>query len=223
MSVTIDSGELPMLSSIDIDNQPERSRVINAWIIAMGDFDQAAKSMAPILREIEQYRAWELYHYGDMKRMLEIVGITQAAETIDGLPQLLADYIDKADRGEDTGLQINKIEHLTALRDGPGGDTRSAEFRKNHCDNVTKETHGSNSQTYTIRRLLRDDPALAQRVINGELSANAAAIQAGFRERTVSIKLNPESAAKTITKHFSNDDIADLIKRLEMAVEALSA
>ena len=55
------------------------------------------------------------------------------------------------------------------------------------------------------------------------MTANKAAMELGFRERTVSIKLNPESAAKTITKHFSNEDIEELIGRLQMAIEALSA
>jgi hypothetical protein len=36
---------------------------------------------------------------------------------------------------------------------------------------------------YDIARLKRDAPELAEMVINGELSANAAAIEAGFRKR----------------------------------------
>jgi hypothetical protein len=37
--------------------------------------------------------------------------------------------------------------------------------------------------TYTLKRLKRDHPALADRVVAGELSANAAAIKAGFRKK----------------------------------------
>lgn len=40
-----------------------------------------------------------------------------------------------------------------------------------------------NSREYTLRRLKRDAPGLAEMVIAGELSANAAAIEAGFRHR----------------------------------------
>jgi len=42
--------------------------------------------------------------------------------------------------------------------------------------------HGT-SREYTLRRLKRDAPELAEMVLNGELSANAAAIEAGFRKR----------------------------------------
>ena len=40
-----------------------------------------------------------------------------------------------------------------------------------------------NTREYTVRRLKRDRPDLAELVVSGALSANAAAIQAGFRRR----------------------------------------
>lgn len=42
---------------------------------------------------------------------------------------------------------------------------------------------GGTGREYTIRRLRRDAPELAERVLRGELSANAAAIAAGIRRR----------------------------------------
>ena len=40
-----------------------------------------------------------------------------------------------------------------------------------------------NGRTHTLKRLKRDAPALFSRVVAGELSANAAAIEAGFRKK----------------------------------------
>jgi hypothetical protein len=37
--------------------------------------------------------------------------------------------------------------------------------------------------TYTLKRLKRDRPDLAEKVVRGELSAHAAAIGAGFRKK----------------------------------------
>ncbi len=48
-------------------------------------------------------------------------------------------------------------------------------------NNITSKSDRGTSETYTIARLKRDRPALAQKVISGEMSANAAAIEAGFR------------------------------------------
>lgn len=50
-------------------------------------------------------------------------------------------------------------------------------------DNVSiKKRDFGNSSDYTKLRLKRDRPDLYERVINGDLSANAAAIEAGFRK-----------------------------------------
>jgi hypothetical protein len=48
-------------------------------------------------------------------------------------------------------------------------------------DNVTG--FRGNSAIYTLKRLKRDRPDLFQQVLGGALSANAAAIEAGFRKK----------------------------------------
>ena len=103
------------------------------------------------------------------------------------------------------------------------GNTNAVK-RDNSGYNITAVSDGPDRGTtadYTRRRLMRDNPGLYERVCSGELSANAAAIEAGFREPTVSIRINPQSAAKTIAGKFSNDQIRDLITRLEMTLTAL--
>lgn len=55
-------------------------------------------------------------------------------------------------------------------------------------DNVTSSEARGNNPVYTLRRLKRDRPDLALRVIAGEMSANAAAIEAGFRKKPTVIE-----------------------------------
>ncbi len=52
-----------------------------------------------------------------------------------------------------------------------------------HNDNVMIQAEQGNSRAYTLDRLDRERPDLAQRVERGEMSANAAAIEAGFRKK----------------------------------------
>lgn len=67
----------------------------------------------------------------------------------------------------------------------------------------TNSTSSRNSATHTLKRLKRDNPELAERVVNGELSANAAAIEAGFRKPTITLQsTNPVRAAETIHAKF---------------------
>jgi hypothetical protein len=49
-------------------------------------------------------------------------------------------------------------------------------------DNIIRHQQGT-GKAYTLDRLKRDRPELFEQVCDGKLSANAAAIQAGFRKR----------------------------------------
>jgi hypothetical protein len=70
---------------------------------------------------------------------------------------------------------LERVQNLA----GWGGDRRS-EKAKDQDRVPTLKTRG---RAYDLARLKRDRPDLAEKVIAGELSANAAAIEAGFRKK----------------------------------------
>jgi hypothetical protein len=78
------------------------------------------------------------------------------------------------------------------------------------ADNVSGFKFG-NSEPYTVARLKRDHKELAQQVIAGKLTANAAAIQAGFRVRTISVPLDPKRAGKILRRHFSLEQLQSML------------
>lgn len=65
-----------------------------------------------------------------------------------------------------------------------------------------------------LARLKRDDPALAEQVVNGEVTPNAAALAKGWRKPRV-LLTNPEHVASKIYDHWSGDQIAELIELLQ--------
>ncbi len=72
----------------------------------------------------------------------------------------------------------------------------------------------NNTQESKIRRLKRDHPELAQQVIEGALSAHAAAVQAGFRRATKSIPIDtPENAVKALLRVFTREQIRSAIEK----------
>lgn len=91
----------------------------------------------------------------------------------------------------------------SALLAMPGGDRRSVAV-VDQIDNINlKSGQGGTSESYLRRRLRRDHPAIYERVAAGLISASAAAVEAGIRKRTQSVRLDdPESAAKTLRKHM---------------------
>jgi len=101
-----------------------------------------------------------------------------------------------------------RIVQLLPL-DEPGGDRKSAQ--RDQSDNVTLKR--GNSESYLRRRLARDRPDLYERVNAGELSAHAAAIEAGFRKPTVTVPVDSaEAAVRALARRFT---VADLRAALE--------
>ena len=73
-----------------------------------------------------------------------------------------------------------------------------------------------NSLSYTLRRLKSEHPELYQRVVAGELSANAAAREAGIRRPTTNIYTDDAaSIARTLRKKLDADTLAELIDLLQ--------
>ena len=104
---------------------------------------------------------------------------------------------------------LNEIEPALGEHGNRIGDENS----RNRVGN-TKSVNDGYDSTYALRRLKRDHPELAQAVINGELSANAAAIKAGFRKPSLTISYDPESAAAAIRRKFGDDFANQLAEAL---------
>jgi len=86
-------------------------------------------------------------------------------------------------------------------------------YNSDEVDNVNF-IKGGNAQEYKIRRLKRDAPALADKVIKGEMSANAAFIKAGLGRKKITIEPTVEGYTKSIQKNLNNDQIHILKSKL---------
>jgi hypothetical protein len=95
-------------------------------------------------------------------------------------------------------------------------DRESLPLQKNGVDiiNSVSKTQGGTSASYTIQRLKRDAPELAEKVIRGEMTPRAASIQAGIRIAEFSIPVEPQSAARRILKRFEGEPLLELIRVL---------
>ncbi|AGA33761.1 hypothetical protein TVNIR_2101 [Thioalkalivibrio nitratireducens DSM 14787] len=120
------------------------------------------------------------------------------------LGSFLREYIAEHDPGKKARLvQSKQADIATKVREAaenplpanPVAEGKAGPGRGNKTgDNVTRLSRG-NDQTYTLRRLARDNPELLGKVEAGELTANAAAIEAGFRKPTKSIPVDSAESA----------------------------
>ena len=66
---------------------------------------------------------------------------------------------------------------------------------------------------HVVARLKRDAPELAEKVIRGEITPNAAARQMGWRKPRIVVS-TPEAVAKALRKHMTPDQIQALVRLL---------
>jgi hypothetical protein len=100
---------------------------------------------------------------------------------------------------------------VAALRARPG---RPPKDEKGSIRTFSPEKRGTTAE-YTLARLQRDRPDLTARVAAGEMSAHAAAIEAGFRQRTITVPLGrPDAVADALRRRLSHDECLRVARRL---------
>lgn len=66
--------------------------------------------------------------------------------------------------------------------------------------------------TYLVSRLKRDQPELAEQVLTGKISANAAAVQAGIRHAYIRIRADDvQLAVVKLLERYDRDDVLDAL------------
>lgn len=94
-----------------------------------------------------------------------------------------------------------------ALRSTHGGS-------RSKSDNVPLAPTG-NAREKALRRLRKDRPDLHAEVLAGNLSAHAAAVEAGFRRRTITVPVDsPESAASSLRRNLTPEQLSTLARLL---------
>lgn len=156
---------------------------------ALRHVDEQHRQAEEIFAELRSARAWQKVPpespYGSFDAMLKAeTGMSQAA---------LRSHIKTARE------KYGAVEAAVTN----GGDRRSEDFQSR--DTILK----CDTAERTVARLKRDDPALAERVVNGELSPNAAARAKGWRRPRVVLS-SPASVAEKIRQHWTPDQIAEL-------------
>lgn len=141
------------------------------------------------------------------------VGATRSAAVVEKMRRMRQKVMDQLNPklravGPPEGSRNNPL--------GPAGATVSPAASSNGSSRTIRS--GSEPRgtvvAYTISRLKRDRPDLAEKVIEGEISANAAAIQAGFRKPSITLPVDPAAAVRLIVKHFRGEALDALIRGL---------
>jgi hypothetical protein len=175
----------------------ENGQLVDALRIALSQ-TEGLDSTPAILRRVLDEDAWRdrLEHRIDGRYTFETFEEFVEAKPLDGL-----------------GMHVADIEAILKVRDEHDVLRRvreacKAQGRRNIASNRRKVHRGGSSRDTTLARLHDQYPELYRRVLDGVMSANAAAIQAGFRKPTASVPIDSaENAIDALLRRFGRDDL----------------
>lgn len=187
-------------------NEIEKGQIAVTTVQCFTRADGSLASFPGLLKRVIQEKVWERrIHNG---HLIE-------------LPNLRALITEKPIRG--WGQNPDKIQAVIqddaealalfreAMKGEEGGDKKShAKITNNNIIGDDCRTVQGTSKAYTISRLKRDRPDLFERVVAGELSANRAAIEAGFRKVPTTLE-----QIKTMWSKATPEERTEFIQYLE--------
>jgi DNA-binding transcriptional MerR regulator len=183
------SGALELLAAIVEDRTWERVTDAHGRAFA-GRFTEFVEAKSPFGLG---------YPVAQLKRLLELrhpheeQGVTRVAEQMAEMRRQVRQLLGEA---------INQAPPQRHAGPGRGNKT--------DCD-----TNGflPDRVEHVVARLKRDAPELADRVVTGKISANAAAREMGWRHPRVVVS-TPQRVAASLRKHMTPDQIAELVELL---------
>ena len=185
-------------------NEIEKGQLCDITMSAIHHGCSKLDSIPALLRRIIENKAWEC-------RQVKMRGVVQLAnlrELITKEP--MEGWGENPERIE--ALIRDDVEVLAMWRDAmverPG---KRSKVNLDNADNVSnkEKVQAGNSRSYTVSRLQREAPELFAQVVAGTLSANAAAIQAGFRKKPTLLEL-----LRAIWAKASNTDRETFIQEI---------
>jgi hypothetical protein len=106
-------------------------------------------------------------------------------------------------------------EQATLAAHGSNRDEVTGRWTDRAANSSTVDRRFGTTESYTRARLTRDHPALAESVERGELSAHAAAIQAGFHRKMMSVPADDiEALASALKRRMSLEQLQALVSLL---------
>jgi hypothetical protein len=198
------------LPAVTIAGDPLRGNgiVVESLTHAITSGEHGLSTVPGLLARVLSEKLWlnfrtkrgELIHYDSFAEFATTPPLRGLGVGVDLIRQIIANDV----------VAVDLLDQ--ALQRPHGGDHTSS-GSKVHIVNLAPPPRG-NSESAALRRLRKDRPDLHGQVLNKELTAHAAMVQAGFRPKTFTVRADdPESLAATLRRQLDPEVLAQL-KRL---------
>lgn len=174
-------------------------RVIEWWRSCWKRRESAIESLMEVQRKIDEAQPWKVWPEND-----PVGERDRFYREVLGVP--LADVENEVIRLRNNG-RPNKKNYDNVIVKSPREQGNSREYLLARLRRDSAKDHDGNYDAF--KRGLLDA------IERGELSVRQAALQAGYVKPTLTIPRNPLQAAATIRRHFTPEQIDELIAALE--------
>jgi hypothetical protein len=211
-SVTVNTGEFP--SAEGVEEGYRLGQVVGKWARAARGFLDNADWLVRMVEETDRLRLWEKscdgFRYPDAETFLREKVLLEFDLT-ERQAQAVIEAI-RAERAGDAQSILSDADKARAQTDPASPEYVAQGTRSDLQPRYNVPKSGGNRKDKALRRLARERPDLLERFERGELSANAAALEAGFRRPSVQITAaDPAAAAKRIREKLG-DYFADQLR-----------
>lgn len=234
-----------------IDKLRYGDRVVQALRSAVSDGEAGLRDVPDLIEKVIQEKLWlrravqatnetiEFASFTDFIRAMPPEGLGADFETLLKLCEKNPRVLDLIDRAT-----IRKRGGDRKSNPAAAADTEFADCERIKNDNVTFEpvaanggsdqrergslssgarVNNGNSKLYALRRLRHNHRELHQKVLAGEMSAHRAMIAAGFRRETVTVPLEPQSAAQILAQKFDDSELRRFLEEINKHLNNLEA
>lgn len=203
-----------------MDNPKESYTVVECLRTALVDGESSLGNIPALLKRTLKEGHWRRFVVRQTGEVVEYERFEKFVTTppLEGLGAT-PDLIERIVRDDAEALTL-----LAEARTGKHG-VHIGSSKKQDSNNVTiteptdwkgyNQLERGNAAAYTLRRLKKQAPKLHQRVLDGKMSAHAAAIEAGWREKSITVPLNVDKAAAALRRHFDAKELKQLIALLK--------
>jgi hypothetical protein len=157
-------------------NLKEKHQAVQSLWTAVNDGGSALEHVPHIVKTVLITEAWRERQDGDRVYKHDSFRAFIEADPRSGCGWPL-DKVEKLIKDDAEALTL----YRKAVTAPEGGDKRSEAYITNN-NIISDRAQQGTSKAYTLERLSRESPGLYEAVCRGEMSANRAAIEAGFRK-----------------------------------------
>jgi len=186
---------------------PEPARVAGALVAALHEavkYGQGQIAAVPdLVKKVIREDAWRKYSLPHSPTVVHTYPTFQAF--VEDWLHITVGDLEAICKGRGDMEALSLLTEVTKNREG-----------RPTVDNINSLARpAGTSSTYALRRLRKDREDLHAKVTNGEMTTNAAMVEAGFRQKQITIMLDPARAARTINRHFDKAQRRQLIELIE--------